>query len=687
MLFTFLVPGFFLACHCQPYEIVDTFDDNRMNWWLGESNGGSQQLVDGKLVMKLPEGGWTTVISPFLEFQRDFEFKVSLRQLNGASNVGIGVVWGYDDATERDYNCFQISSQGFYYISNTAMEQALKQTPVGNWTSTPHVKPSGQVNIIEVKQSGDNLSFFINGQAVRSMPYFRWRGSEIGIIGSGAMTLEVDDLRFAQPGLTIILPDGLKRGSVRENLGANVNSPADELMPRISADGKSLYFERRHEVISSEGAREGEDYLSSTFDGQAWSLAAELGSPINGNVLSVSTDKNSFVFASQGKFFVRNRTATGWTDPVEMGINYSNRSAYFEACLSPNGKVMFITCSNKENLYYRAKVTERDIFVSVKDSAGKWCKPFNIGADINTARNEVGPFLAADGITLYFASDGRPGYGNMDLFMSRRLDDTWIKWSTPVNMGPDLNTIGFEAHAVVPASGEFAYLVSNTGGFGRSDIIRIALPPELRPQPIVLVIGRVLDFKSKEPVHARITINNQGTNAALGQALSNPANGEFNLVLPYGNGYDIFASASGYIPVSTNLTLDEPGHYKELFADLYLAPIESGVTIPLNNVYFEQGMARLTRKSFPELNRLVAILNEYPSMEIQLEGHTDNRGPDLVKLSKNRVKTVKRYLVNQGISKNRILEVGYGPTRPRVPNDSEENRAMNRRVEMQVLRK
>lgn len=273
--------------------------------------------------------------------------------------------------------------------------------------------------------------------------------------------------------------------------------------------------------------------------------------------------------------------------------------------------------------------------------------------------------------------------------MSKRLDDSWKKWSQPINLGPHINTRRFDAYYSIPASGEYAYLCSSFNSVGKSDIIRVKLPQNIRPDPVVLLSGRTLNAKTIEPISADIKFDNLITAQEIGEAISNPSAGSFSLALPYGYNYGIHAADEGFLSVNENVELLHVGSYAEIQKDLYLVPIEIGESFQLKNVFFEQGKPLLKSESFPELDRLAQVLHENPSIHIELSGHTDNIGKaNLLKvLSHNRVVTVMKYLESKGISAKRMDGRGYGGNQPIEKNDTEAHRKQNRRVEFKITKK
>ncbi|RFP66176.1 hypothetical protein D0N36_05525 [Hymenobacter lapidiphilus] len=492
--------------------------------------------------------------------------------------------------------------------------------------------------------------------------------------------------------------------SAMVNLGPNVNSKYVDTHPVISPDGRTLFFARQESPQNSGGAGDVQDVWFSTLgnaEKKAWNPAKNIGSPINtprdpNGVASVSANGQQMlvigVYEPDGTIVPKGpsmsrRTATGWSKPVKVEIEdyYNDDAENVDFFLATSGKVMLMAVDRKDGQ------GEQDLYVSFlsKDSKS-WSRPRNLGANVNTKKADFAPFLASDGKTLYFASEGRGGYGKSDIFYSKRLDDSWTNWTKPRNLGATVNSPDFDAYYTVSAAGEDAYLVSARNGIGNSkDIFRISLKPTFRPEVVTLVRGRVLDASSKKPVAATIRYENLLTGEEIGVAETSPIDGSYTIVLPSGTQYGYRAEAKDYLAESDNLDVTDRQKYSEVTQDLYLVPFAVGQTIKLNNIFFTQSKYYLRENSYPELLRLVAILKEYPQIEIRLEGHTDNQGePQLnVKLSLDRVNEVKKYLVQKGINGTRISTEGFGGGKPLASNDQEETRKLNRRVEFRITKK
>ncbi len=485
------------------------------------------------------------------------------------------------------------------------------------------------------------------------------------------------------------------------NLGPNINSKAAELNPVISADGKTIYFTRRgHSENMGYGKTDFDDDIwISTLDGNGkWTAAKNMGYPLNNNcfssVCSVSPDGMKMLL--QGIFdktdckkksdelylYTSDKTKNGWSLPNKQRINnFYNKNDYADFFLSNDGKVLLMAIENLDSK------GDLDICVSFLEDNGDWTSPLNLGDKINTNLKEYAPFLAADGVSLYFSSKGHGGYGDADVFVSRRLDDTWKNWSEPENLGSAINTSGADAYYVIPASGDYVYFVSTDNSYGAEDIFKVLLPGTVKPNPVILVSGKVINSKTKQPVDASIIYELPPDGGILGSLKTNPESGEFKLTLPIGHNYGFRVEAKGYVFKWDTYDARKNNEYTEVEKIIELDPIEEGQVIKLENIYFELSSSQLKPESYQSLDNVIAFLKNNPKIKIEIGGHTDSTGTKIINdtLSENRAKNVREYIVSKDIPADRVTFRGYGSTRPFVPNTSPENWALNRRVEFTIL--
>jgi outer membrane protein OmpA-like peptidoglycan-associated protein len=478
------------------------------------------------------------------------------------------------------------------------------------------------------------------------------------------------------------------------NLGPNVNSKYQELMPYITPDGQKLFFIREdHPENTKSPQYPNQDIWYCKKQGNSWGPAQHLGFPFNTEVynclIGQSVDGTTRYIKGYYKggewkkrgFSVSYLKTDGWTIPEGIDVpryHKMQKGDYVSSNISSSNNILLMSFSEKEE-----KKANYDIYVSFLKN-GEWTVPMKIGiGKISTPYHEMSPFLASDNVTLYFSSNRPGGYGSNDIWMTKRLDDTWQNWSEPVNLGSDINGPEWDAYFTIPASGDYFYMVK--GG----DIVKIKPKEEQKPNPVVLIKGIVKNSKTQEPLEAVITYFDLSNGNEAGIARSNPNTGEYTIILPYGKNYSFKAMKEGFYSISDNMDLTQISSYKEITKDLLLAPIEQGQVVRLNNIFFDFAKATLKQESFFELDNLVKLLNENPKMEIFIAGHTDNVGSDEfnLKLSKERAASVADYLKSKGIAENRLSSDGFGKSKPIASNDTEEGRAINRRVEFTIIKK
>ncbi|CAM4259613.1 flagellar motor protein MotB [Cytophagaceae bacterium 50C-KIRBA] len=479
--------------------------------------------------------------------------------------------------------------------------------------------------------------------------------------------------------------------SFKENLGKEINSPYNEICPVISPDGKKLYFTRwKHP--SNMGKNKNQDIWVSNWqvDTKIWSKAELFSEPINNDennaVCGISPNGKTMllnnVYRNDGQmekgvsmsFLLR----TGdWSFPKALKIlNFKNKSEFSEYSLAPNGKILVMTTEMKDS--YGGK----DIYVSFWKNDDSWTEPRNIGQVVNTGESESTPFIAPDGVTMYFSSSGHVGYGNNDIFLTRRLDDTWLNWSEPENLGPIVNTAQWDGYFSVAAQGDYAYFSSVENSLGAEDIYRIKIPEKAKPLTLIQMAGQILNQDSQETVAAKILVKSVAGTDSLWVDYD-PYLGDYSFMWPAKKAFTMQVVKDGYICRVEKFDYTSERNFKSIQRNLLIIPIQLNKQYQIPNINFDQSKAELIPSSYEELDKIIKILKDNTSFKVLLEGHTDNQGDwnENMKLSLERVENVKAYIVSKGISANRVRVKGWGGTKPMASNMSEERRKLNRRVE------
>ena len=335
-----------------------------------------------------------------------------------------------------------------------------------------------------------------------------------------------------------------------------------------------------------------------------------------------------------------------WSFPKALKIlNFKNKSEFSEYTLAPNGKVLLMTTETKDSF------GGKDIYVSFLNSDDSWSEPKNIGSVVNSGESESTPFIAPDGVTMYFSSSGHVGYGNNDIFLTRRLDDTWQNWSLPENLGPIVNTSQWDGYFTVSAKGDYAYFSSTENSIGAEDIYRIKIPEKAKPLTLLQMNGQVLNQKANEPMAARILVKSKLNPTDTLLVDYDPYVGDFSFMWPAKKPFTVQIKKQGYFSKVESFDYSSLRNFTSINQVFKLQTVEANKSYSLSNISFDQGKAELKTGFEAELEKVVLILNENPSYQILLEGHTDNQGDwnDNLKLSIERVENVKNYLISKGI--------------------------------------
>jgi outer membrane protein OmpA-like peptidoglycan-associated protein/tetratricopeptide (TPR) repeat protein len=484
-----------------------------------------------------------------------------------------------------------------------------------------------------------------------------------------------------------------------EKLPPSINSPEHaEFLPSLSADGQTMVFSR---LVQGQ-----EDFFVSKLSAGQWQNAeplSALNTPLNeaGHCLAADGKTLYFTGCNLAKglgacdLYVSYYRDSTWTPPLNLGAPLNSPAWESLPSISASGKVLIFASDRPGG------AGGRDLWLSRLLPEGKWSVPRNLGTKVNTPGDEQAPFLHPDGSTLYFMSNGHPGMGGFDLYLSR-LDSTG-NWSTPQNLGYPINTRANEGALTVSLDGSRAWYSSdaedtrNAEGIqlGRSDIFTFLLPEPNRPKVVTFTRGKVFDLHTKAPLAAELEVLELGSKRSIYKGTA-ASDGSFLICLPLGQNYALNAAHPAYTFYSANFELAEvrsAAQAYELQAGLQPLP-EAGETtrtikptpVILRNVFFETGSADLRPESAPELDRLVNLMQQNSTLNIQINGHTDNVGADAANqhLSEQRAKAVHAYLIGKGIAAKRLKYQGFGESQPIADNATEQGRKENRRTEFVV---
>lgn len=488
-----------------------------------------------------------------------------------------------------------------------------------------------------------------------------------------------------------------------KNLGPNVNSADPEYYPCITADDGTLMFTRRVKAPEIPVYGMQEDFYVSRRDLEGnWKAAIPL--PVvntrafNEGAGTLSPDGRFLIFtkcaledgtyggslSGEGScdLFISRRVGDRWGVPQNLGTPVNSSHWETQPSLASDGRTLYYIRGSVA----RDGIKSMDIWTTTMADDGTWSKPVKLGDQVNTPYQEESVQIHPDGHTLYFSSNGHPGFGGLDIFMSRKQDDG--SWGPALNLGYPINTSADENSILVDAIGRLAYFASDrAGGEGDLDLYSFPLYEEARPLAVSYIRGKVFDAATQAPVEADVQLFDLRTGNLATGAYSDPKSGEFLVCLPAGRSYALNATADGYLFYSENYDVAEGDLKEPLSLDVPLGKLATGSTIALRNIFFNTASYELLPTSNAELDKLVKLMKANPTLRIELGGHTDNVGADAANLtlSQQRANAVRDHVVAQGVDGARITAKGYGETKPVATNDTEAGRALNRRTEVTVL--
>ncbi|MCC6839253.1 MAG: OmpA family protein [Flavobacteriales bacterium] len=485
------------------------------------------------------------------------------------------------------------------------------------------------------------------------------------------------------------------------NLGPGVNTAEPEYFPAVTVDDSTLMLTRLVKDQRSPYGVQEDFFVSHKQQDGTWGKAQPITTvnTVDNQGAGTLTPDGRFIIFTQcagmdGSYggglkglgscdlFISRRVGDRWSKPQNMGPPVNTGGWESQPSMGSDGRTLYFLRGARS----RDGQQNTDIYVSRMGEDGTFGKPELLGPNVNSAGKEESVQIHPDGKTLYFSSDGRPGMGGLDIYMSRMKPDG--SWGEAMNLGWPINTGGDENSVLVDANGSLAYFASDReGGFGDLDLYGFELYQEARPTPVTYIRGRVTDKATGKPLEADVKLYDLATGKLATAAYSDPETGEFLVCLPIGVDHALNATAEGYLFFSRNYSFSAVDGNTPFQLNVQLSKAESGQTFALRNIFFETASYALLPASTVELNNLLGLMKATPALRIEVGGHTDNVGNDAAnqQLSEQRANAVREFLINQGIDAARVLAKGYGETRPVATNDTDEGRAQNRRTEVTVL--
>jgi len=512
-----------------------------------------------------------------------------------------------------------------------------------------------------------------------------------------------------------------------EKLPEFINSAYDEITPVPSRDGNTLYFTRvaypefnrylfldsidlhqkypqeKYErilrnIYSDLSGKPGPDPATSPFNQDVWIAEGDsanfyllehprepLNNALPNSIVCITPDPNAFYcinqFSEKGDmtkgFSLIRRVDSAWAFPTPVEIaEYYTITSDVNLTMSFDGKVLILSAVRHDS-------RDMDLFVCFKEGENKWSAPQHLGRTVNSEKRETTPFLSEDNMTLFFSSNRWQSSGGNDIFMCKRLDDTWKNWTEPQRLIEPINSRADDSQPYFNMTSGYLYFTSNRDG--NSDIFRVRIAP---PQPTEFTIrGRIFNRKTRELMPN--TVVRYGAEDGPSNTLTS-TDGFFSLKIPKGVRFDLTPQNGAFLGQTEQVFFRQDYYFFQDYyqVDLWLNPIEVDDKIELRPIYFQQSKAIILEKSYPELERLGGILQENSALEIRIEGHTDSLGKeeDLLLLSEQRAAAIRDFLIGKGIEGRRIKTIGYGAKYPVTDNTSDEMRAKNRRVEVRVTK-
>lgn len=475
-----------------------------------------------------------------------------------------------------------------------------------------------------------------------------------------------------------------------------ISTPADEYLGIVTPDNEMAFFTRRYnkEVRSTVSSQLVEEFTCSHFKNGEFDSGTPMPMPFNQNNNeggpTVTIDNRSLYFTICRRefnevncdiWFSQNKNGR-WSEITNLGDLVNDPHQWdSQPSISSDGKVLYFS-SGRDGGFGGF-----DIYKCEKNENGKWGAPVNMGPLINTSGNEKSPFMHSDSRTLYFSSDGWPGMGGYDIFMSQMDDSSNFK--NPLNIGYPINSESDDLGFFVSTDGKTGFFASNKlQGKGGYDIYSFYLYPEVRPQRVLFIKGQVKSGSDGRPVQGTVEFEDKNTRKKYSVEVDS-ASGTYVSALNFKHDYSMTVKGHDQVPVTHYFSTTDTSLSTFKKMDVTLEKIENGKSYVLNDVTFSTNSYTLNDTAKTVLNSFVDFLQEQPALHVSIEGHTDNvnDASSNQALSENRAKAVYAYLIENGIEESRLKYKGWGETKPVADNTSPQGRAKNRRTEFIILNK
>ncbi|MCF8391431.1 MAG: OmpA family protein [Bacteroidales bacterium] len=553
---------------------------------------------------------------------------------------------------------------------------------------------------------------------------FRTKASALGMIDK---VVEIDKLLMECISGKEIIENPLR--VIIANMGDSINSNADDYFSIFNADGTLMYLTSRRsqgkkDVRNPYDNKYFEDiYYSKLDDKGVWSAARLLEGKINTtsneSLVGMSPEGDKlFIYSGKkhgGDVLIASHHPTKdfWKSPKKMQKNLRSEQAEGSVFLNASQDTLYFISANEELTQGGKDI----LYTTLDQETGKWKDPVNMGSLINTSYDEEGIFLTPLGNEMYFSSKGHNTMGGFDIFYTYIQEDG--TWSDPKNIGYPINTPDNDLFFSIPENGNYAYYSTiRNGGMGAKDIYKItflgsekelildaedilisgipdekkigfySLPELIEIDSFYYLTGRIVDSETGAGLFGKIEFIDIDNSVVAATAISSDS-GEYKVKFTEGKNYGVEVVVKDYLFYLDVVNMTKATTDEAMVVDFRLDKIKVGTKVVLENIYFETSKATLKSDSYDQLNQVIKLLENNETIRLEISGHTDNTGSLKIntKLSEERAKAVVDYIVSQGISSSRLEWKGYAFTQPIGPNDTEEGREKNRRVEFKVLSK